>query len=578
MRWSRWLVLFLLLVSGCDSCRRSGGSSGGFTFAKGADRAAALPWQPWSADILARAKAEKKPVLVSFVSTLCERCDLLDRTTLADERVAEVLDTKFVLVRAHVDAEPTLAARLADGFPSLVALDTEGSTVWQANYLQPGALNQALYQILRGELPVKLAAERPRYQPAALEPLAVYAFNLGDFLVGKFDPLYRGYTSPKRLATEWMSYELLLGGLEFHDPAASQRFKLHLGGLWEGAHEPRDGGFLTGAVNADWRAALPIKYADEQAEMAEVIAQLNAFPWWHHYLERPITDYTDAADKAVEYLQRRLIDHGRVFTGEMADLDYYRGGAGAGPVRDETARTDIAGRTAAALARGGTLLARPAWIKLAGEIADRSLQERRGTGLFYHVPAASLAPDRLEDAAAMFDAVLALYEATGDERWLTEGRALAKALAPLHAEGGYFVDVTEPNGFPPEALPAANITAARALWRLGAIDDDARMRIAAFDIVRAFAGNPNIFGEQEGLFALAVWDVTGPFVRYELPRAWRERPDAGALIRNPQLGRFIRWTDAPQGRVCDAQACGPFGDKPGELAAQAAARFTTPRF
>lgn len=573
MRFSVLLLLGVLLFSGCDGCRRSAGSSGGFTFAKGAERAAALPWQPWSAELLARAKAENKPIFISFVAPLCERCDLLDRATLADERVAEVLETKFLLVRASAQAEPALAARLADGFPSLVALDSEGNTVWHTDLIQPSPLNQALYQVLRGEKPVELAAERPRYQPTPAEPRSVYARNLAAYLIGRFDPEYRGYTSPKRLATTWMTYDLLLGGFEFTTKSGPQRFRLHLAGLWDGAYEPRDGGFLTGALNADWRTALPIKYAHEQAEMAEVLAALTTYPNWHHYLERPVTDYAAAADKSVEYLRRRLVDGGRVFTGEIAALEYYRGGGGKSPERENSARTDVAGRTAAALARGGTWLGRPDWVTLAAEIAARTLQDKRPTGLFYHVAADAAAPDRLSDAAAVLDAATALYRATADERWLAEARALAQALIPLRTAGGYFVDATAPNGFPAEALPAPNIKAARALWMLGVIDNDVEVRRAAFETVAAFAGNPGLFADEEGLFGMAVWEVTGRFVRYELPRAWRERADAAPIVRSPRLGRYIRWTDAPQARVCDGNACSAFSDDPAALAAQAAASF-----
>lgn len=575
MRFTSFFLLAVLLVSGCDSCRQSLEMSGGFTFAKGAEGAAALPWQPWTPALLARAKAEKKPILVSFVAPLCERCDLLDRTTLSNERVAEVLGGKFLLARVSADADPGLALRLADGNPSLVALNENGDTVWRGNYLQPTPLNKALFEVLRGEAAVSLAADRPRYAPAHAEPRAEYAFNLGPYLVGEFDPQYRGYTSPKRLATWWMAYDLLLGGMEYTTKSAPQRFRMHLGGLFEGAHEPRDGGFLTGALNADWRVALPIKYAAEQAEMAEIIAALATYPRWHYYLERPITDYTDAADKAVDYLRRRLVADGRVFTGEMAALEYYRGDGGTAPVRDETARTDVAGRTAAALARGGLWLGRPAWIALAAEIAERALRDQLRDGRFFHIAAGAVAPGRLEDAAAMLDAATALYLATADDRWLAPAHRIAKALGSLRTDTGYFVDATETTGFVPEAPPVANAVAARALWHLGAIDNDVTLRQAAFDTVSAFVGNPGQFGNDEGLFGIVDWEVTSRFVRYELPRAWRERPAAASLVRSPRLGRNIKWTDETRGRVCDGNTCGAFSDDPAVLAAQAAAYFTT---
>jgi hypothetical protein len=94
----------------------------------------------------------------------------------------------------------------------------------------------------------------------------------------------------------------------------------------------------------------------------------------------------------------------------------------------------------------------------------------------------------LEDYAHLAEGLLALYEATFDERWFTTARQIADAILERFAdpEGGFFdtaVDheqlVTRPKDIQDNATPSGGAVAAVVLLRLHAFTGEARYREAA---------------------------------------------------------------------------------------------------
>ena len=94
----------------------------------------------------------------------------------------------------------------------------------------------------------------------------------------------------------------------------------------------------------------------------------------------------------------------------------------------------------------------------------------------------------LEDYAHLADGLLALYEASSDERWFTIARSLADTILERFADpnGGFFDTaddhetlVTRPKDVQDNAVPAGNSMAASVLLRLAALTGEARYREAA---------------------------------------------------------------------------------------------------
>ncbi len=81
------------------------------------------------AEVLRRARAEKKPIMVDLYATWCGPCKLLDRSTFADEEFGAW--AKRTLVSAKIDAEKGEGRRLArryaiHSFPTVLFLDPSG--------------------------------------------------------------------------------------------------------------------------------------------------------------------------------------------------------------------------------------------------------------------------------------------------------------------------------------------------------------------------------------------------------------------------------------------------------------------
>lgn len=104
-------------------------------------------------EAVAKAKAEKKPILVDFFTEWCGWCKRLDKDTLADAAVAAYLKD---YVNLKIDAEkgegPALAKNFAvPGFPTLIVVDGSGEEVDRiGGYMKPADFLKTLKEFQSG--------------------------------------------------------------------------------------------------------------------------------------------------------------------------------------------------------------------------------------------------------------------------------------------------------------------------------------------------------------------------------------------------------------------------------------------
>ncbi|CAM3572278.1 thioredoxin domain-containing protein [Isoptericola cucumis] len=222
------------------------------------------------------------------------------------------------------------------------------------------------------------------------------------------------------------------------------------------------------------------------------------------------------------------------------------------PARDDKVVTAWNGLAVAALADAGALLDEPSWIDAARGCADLLLGRHVVDGRLRRASrdgVVGAARGVAADHGDLAEGLLALHQATGEARWLTDaGRVLDVALAHFaDGDGGFFdtaddaerlvvrprdpTDGPEPSGL--SALAAALVTYA-------ALTGSARHRTAAESAVRAagavarqaprFAGWTLAAAEALAAGPLQVAVVGDGPAAADLLRAARRAPAAGAVV------------------------------------------------
>lgn len=126
------------------------------------------PGPPPFADLLAKAKAEGKPIFIDFSTEWCGWCRRLERDTFAKPEVGEAMKA---FVNVAFDAEQgegvALAARYAArGFPTLLVVDAQGEEIDRiVGYRPPEAFLAEIARIVRGEGTLAALREAARKAP-----------------------------------------------------------------------------------------------------------------------------------------------------------------------------------------------------------------------------------------------------------------------------------------------------------------------------------------------------------------------------------------------------------------------------
>src|SRR5688572_13098254 len=93
-------------------------------------------WLSWTGNAFARARQERRPVLLSITAAWCRWCREMDRTSYADAAVVDTITREFVPVRVDADRRPDLWERYGlGGLPTTAFLTADGDVLGGGTYI-----------------------------------------------------------------------------------------------------------------------------------------------------------------------------------------------------------------------------------------------------------------------------------------------------------------------------------------------------------------------------------------------------------------------------------------------------------
>ena len=185
------------------------------------------------------------------------------------------------------------------------------------------------------------------------------------------------------------------------------------------------------------------------------------------------------------------------------------------PLVDDKVLADWNGMMIAALARGGLLLDEPRYLEAARSAASfllANLRDGEGTLLHAWRQGRAKIPAFLDDYAFIMKGLLALYEATGENRWLLATERLAEEMERRLGDtaGGYYQTqasrhlLFQPKTIYDGAIPSGNGVATLALLSLSEHTGKTLYRERAEAAMKAFAAELEEHSAPLRTLALAV--------------------------------------------------------------------------
>jgi uncharacterized protein YyaL (SSP411 family) len=169
------------------------------------------------------------------------------------------------------------------------------------------------------------------------------------------------------------------------------------------------------------------------------------------------------------------------------------------PGRDDKVLTDWNGLMISALANASRVLDRSDWLEIATSAYDSIVASARDGRLPHsRLGDVRLFPAMASDYAAMINAAISLYEASGSSRYISDASAFLSTLDRWYIDEdgfGYFLTASDANDVPlrirgdvDEAIPSATAQIIKAVLRLSLVTSDSELYDRAVDLAEHALG------------------------------------------------------------------------------------------
>lgn len=568
-----------------------------FHFSPRPNRAHEINWHEWGKKAFEEARGAGKLVLLSISGVWCHWCHVMDETSYSDPEVIKLINEDFVPIRVDTDQRPDVNERYnLGGWPTTAVLSPAGELLTGGTYIPPEKLKPFLRRLARSyrenrddfilaERPDPWEGEEPARNP--VEELTPEPYERMIMAVKKaYDPEYGGFgREPKFPMVE--AIELALYGYATHGDEELREIATHTlaamaGG---GTYDPVEGGFFRYSTTRDWSIPHFEKMLEDNALLLRCLLLT--------YQATGESKWAGVARDVLRYLVNNLYqtETGGWSGTQDADEEYYsldmeERRQRPAPFIDRNLYVNWNGFLARSLYLAGWTLEERRWRDLAVKTLDmiweRAFHPEKGMAHFL----ADLSPrvwGLLDDQVATGEACMAVFQGTGEERWLDRGRRLSQVCQHrLAAPGGGFYDVP-PDPEAPGALAVprrdvrVNAQAARWLLEMAALTGEETYREQATSTLKSLGNAYNEYGLMGAGYALAVAEALAPWkIIKVVGRATKEatrrlvhaglttyRPPSVTLMLDPETNREqvlaagYPVDEPPQAYLCIGTRCLP---------------------
>jgi uncharacterized protein YyaL (SSP411 family) len=443
-----------------------------------------IAWLPWGADAFARARAERKPVLLCVATTWSDSCDHMDRTSYADPATAFLINDAFVPVRVDADRRPDISDRYAlGGWPTTAFLTADGDVLGGGTYVDTERLPRVLQE-------VRTAFHAGNFRPSsACLPLSGGSADersaevICARIFDGYDDEYGGFGTAAKFP-HTAALQVALRRRADH-PRFERIVTTTLDAMgWAGLYDDAAGGFFRCAATRDWRQPLREKTLDVNAQLLRLYVDAAE--------ALGIARFGERAAGVLRYAQARLAD---------PDGGWYGSETAGGRGVDRALFADANAAMVSAVLRAAAVFDDASLRDGALQSVERVLLAcyRPGHGVAHYHDGRPHVRGLLGDQVAMATATLDAFEASGNVVYEMMAEELAHyAVRELwdEAGGGFFDRASDPAdvGLLRERLKpfVANCEAARMLRRLSASSGEpefARLGAATLTAIAPAAGS-----------------------------------------------------------------------------------------
>lgn len=428
-----------------------------------------LPWATFSPETFAKAKAERKFIVMDGSAEWCHWCHVMEATTYHDAGVRAVLDKSFIAVKVDIDSRPDLAERYGDyGWPATIMFSPDAEEIGKyRGYIAPEKFVGILNELVASGKPESetgyvIGASHPQPKTPLGEDMLNWIQHNTDLALDEYwDEEQGGWGKQQKAPLGWDNAWLLdkagrgdatakkkaLASLDAQaaliDPVWGGIYQYSAARTWDHPHFEKLMTFQAPALD---NYATAYRITGDQKQLARAKAMLGYIDRFLKGADGGFYTTQDADVNAHDRTKPFVDGHDYYVLGEKDRLSKGI------PRVDTNEYGRENGLAIAAYASMYEATKDPA-VLASAEKAARSIlathKTKRG-GIAHAAIANNEEPKQLflSDNAAFGWGLTRLYEATHDEKWLTEAKSIADFMLkelPDDSGGGLFASTQDPD-------------------------------------------------------------------------------------------------------------------------------------